>query len=79
MSTWLDNPAAPNVVIVAETALTEQGTVEDALLFVLDESPERVQLTDLDGTRRTFQLPAEALAGNYLRAGIDLQTQTEKT
>lgn len=75
MPVWRDDSVIPNVVIVAETPITEQGTVEDALLFVLDETPECVQLTDQNGVTHTFHLPEGALAGDYTGSGLDLQTE----
>lgn len=76
MPTWRDTwQDTPGVAVVAETALTEQGTVEDALLFVLDATPARVLLTDEHGTARRFTLPEQALGGDYTAAGLDFHTE----
>lgn len=78
MPVWRDDwYGPPNVVVISETAITEQGVVEDALLFVLDETPERVALAERGGPALTFTLPSEALDGTCMRVGLDLFTQQE--
>lgn len=78
MPAWRDCwDGMPNVTVVSETPVTEEGTVQDALLFVLDPTPERVQLTNEHGERRTFTLPPKALGGTYFKPGLDLPTQQE--
>lgn len=65
----------PNVVVVAETSITEQGVLEDALLFVLDETEPHVTLTDEHGAARLFTLPEQAFSGDFVGAGLDLTTE----
>lgn len=78
MPVWRDDwDGPPNVVVISETAITEQGALEDALLFVLDETPDHVLLTERGGPALTFTLPPEALGGTYMRVGLDLSTQQE--
>lgn len=78
MPTWRDDwDGPPNVVVISETPVTEEGTIEDALLFVLDDTPEQVTLTDSERQPLLFTLPADALAGSFFRAGLDLPTQQE--
>ncbi|GAA5513647.1 hypothetical protein Dcar01_02391 [Deinococcus carri] len=79
MPVWRDRwDGTPNVAVISETPVTEEGTVEDALLFVLDESPQRVALTDEHGASRTFTLPSEALEGTFFKAGLDLPTEPQQ-
>ncbi|KQR40745.1 hypothetical protein [Deinococcus sp. Leaf326] len=78
MPVWRDHwQGTANVVVVSETPVTEEGTVQDALLFVLDETPERVLLTDEHGEQRTFTLPPKALEGTFFGVPHDLSTQQE--
>ncbi|WP_339096189.1 hypothetical protein WDJ50_02550 [Deinococcus sp. VB142] len=75
---WRDDwDGPPNVLVISETAITERGVVEDALLFVLDETPGCVALTERGGSPLTFILPQDALGGTFMRVGIDLSTQQE--
>ena len=84
MTVWRDIWGhMPNVVVVSETPITEQGVVEDALLFVMDECGAVVSLTDERGAAYTATLPEAAPEGNFFEAGLDLTfvplpTQQEK-
>lgn len=75
MPVYRDDLHMPNVVVISETALTEQGVLEDALLFVLDATESRVTLTDEHGEARLFTLPEAALAGDYPGKPHDFLTE----
>lgn len=62
---------SPNVVVISEYPL-EEGVVDDALLFTFDEFSLPVVLLDEAGHAWTPDLPAAALAGNFMSFGLDL-------
>lgn len=79
MSVWRDTWTGPaNVLVISETPVTEEGTLEDALLFVLDDAPEQVLLTDEHGAAATFELPPEARPGTFFQAGLDLSASPQQ-
>lgn len=72
MPTWRDDWAGPpGVVVIAETPATEEGVIEDALLFVLDGCASAT-IFDTDKRAHTIALPPEAQEGSYMGVGLDI-------
>lgn len=73
---WRDDwDGTPNVVILAEEG-AQDGVIEDAVLFLLQDTPGPVTVTDAAGQRLTVHLPDDLPEGSGMIPGLDLTVET---